>query len=872
MRRQLGSLCILPALASLIQIQPVAASVTFSSAMQAASEKRNVPLPLIEATTYVNSRWEWIATPAGDGGGGPMHVMPSQMASAAALSGHSQAQVAGDLSANVDAGAALLAHAQTSGTDLSSWHPAVAATQGPQVAAQIFDVLRLGVSGTASTGEQIVLAPQSLSSSASGSPGAPTHTAAPAGAATTSTTPDYPAATWVPASPANYTVADRPHDYPVQMIIIHDTEGSYGAAIQLFQDPATQASAHYVVSDAGQITQMVHEKDIAWHAGNWDYNTRAIGIEHEGYAYAQPTWYTPTMYQASAHLAASICSRWGVPMDRTHVIGHSEVPDPNNPGLYGGSDHHTDPGPYWDWTYYMGLATQYANALPSPPHMMPDPVATISGSSATITWLPAQSCHLPITGYTVTGQPGNLVMNVGPSATSGTFNNLQPGVTYTFTVTAGNADGQDTLTANWECTSVTETAAPGSPQGSGSSITFTASALGCPHPVYQFWLLPPNSSTWQVVQPYSSSATFSWNTSGLAAGNYMYTVWARDASSGGASCSSLGCTDAFFPGTTYTLTTLRCSSVSESAAPGPPQATGTTVTFSASAAGCPHPLYQFWLLAPGHAWQVVQAYSASNSFKWNTSGLTAGNYLYTVWARDSGSPGTSCGSLGCEDAYFSGTAYSLTTQPCSSVTESAAPGSPQLSGTTVTFSASAAGCANPLYQFWILAPGHAWQVVQAYSGTATFSWKTTGLAAGTYLYTVWVRDASSTGTSCGSLGCEDAYFPGTVYSLTSQPCSSVSESASPGSPQAAGTTVTFTAAASGCPHPLYQFWILAPGHAWQVGQAYSSTATFSWSTTGLAPGSYLYTVWARDSSSTGTSCGSLGCEDAYFPGTTYMLV
>ena len=29
---------------------------------------------------------------------------------------------------------------------------------------------------------------------------------------------------------------------------------------------------------------MVAEQDIAWHAGNWDYNTRAIGIEHEGYA------------------------------------------------------------------------------------------------------------------------------------------------------------------------------------------------------------------------------------------------------------------------------------------------------------------------------------------------------------------------------------------------------------------------------------------------------------------------------------------------------------------------------------------------------------------------------------------------------------
>src|SRR4029077_8504006 len=112
-------------------------------------------------------------------------------------------------------------------------------------------------------------------------------------------------------------------------------------------------------------------------------------------------------------------------------------------------------------------------------------------------------------------------------------------------------------------------------------------------------------------------------------------------------------------------------------------------------------------------------------------------------------------------------------------TESAAPGSPQLSGTRVTFTASAIGCPHPLYQFWILPPGQSWQIGQAYSSAATFNWSTTGLAPGGYLYTVWARDSSSPGASCGSLGCEDAYFPGTAYTLTS-PCSSVIESVAPG--------------------------------------------------------------------------------------------
>ncbi len=258
---------------------------------------------------------------------------------------------------------------------------------------------------------------------------------------------DYPPAAWVPASSSNYSVADRPRDYPIDMIVIHDIEGSYASAIQAFQNPARAASAHYVIGSKGQIAQMVAETNIAWHAGNWDYNTRAIGIEREGYAWT-PGTFTIAMYQASAHLIASICSRWGVPMDRQHVIGHNQVPDPNHPGLYGGADHHTDPGPYWNWTYYMNLAKTYADALPSLPHMVLNAVAVGGDRSATLSWHAARSCHAPIVDYQIVGQPGNITRTVPGSATSATITGLQNGVTYTFSVTAQNADGQESLTSN----------------------------------------------------------------------------------------------------------------------------------------------------------------------------------------------------------------------------------------------------------------------------------------------------------------------------------------------------------------------------------------------------------------------------------------
>ena len=414
-------------------VQDGGAAAGYLAALQAAASGRQVPLPLLEAITYVNSRWEPLPGPALDGGIGPMHILPSLEDEAAARSGHSRAELTTDIEANLDAGAALLAARHAQGDSLDSWRPAVAATQGSMVAAEVYAVLRTGERRTTTAGETIVLPRQPLG---------PELGAAPA----LSTGSDYPGATWTPVSYTNFSVDQRPYADAIDMIVIHDTEGSYGSAIQEFQSPGAGASAHYVVSDLGQVTQMVHERDIAWHAGNWDYNVRSIGIEHEGYANS-PGWYTTAMYQSSASLAASICSHYGVPMDRNHVIGHYQVPDPNNPGLYGGEDHHTDPGPYWDWTYYMSLAQADALALSSPPHMVLQVVAEAADKAATIYWQPARSCHTPVTGYRVVAQPGDITQSVSAGTGQATFAGLTNGVSYTFTVTAIDADGTDSLAA-----------------------------------------------------------------------------------------------------------------------------------------------------------------------------------------------------------------------------------------------------------------------------------------------------------------------------------------------------------------------------------------------------------------------------------------
>ena len=82
--------------------------------------------------------------------------------------------------------------------------------------------------------------------------------------------------------------------------------------------------------------------------------------------------------------------------------------------------------------------------------------------------------------------------------------------------------------------------------------------------------------------------------------------------------------------------------------------------------------------------------------------------------------------------------------PCTAVTWNApSPPSPQAAGASVTFSATASGCPDAIYEFWIQTPGGAWTILQGYSSNATVVWNTTGLAPGTYYFDVWVREAGS---------------------------------------------------------------------------------------------------------------------------------
>jgi N-acetyl-anhydromuramyl-L-alanine amidase AmpD len=134
---------------------------------------------------------------------------------------------------------------------------------------------------------------------------------------------------------------------PVRYVVIHYTAISYERTLKAFTLPSSGVSAHYIVRRDGHVAQMVGEADTAWHAGNYWYNQRSIGIELELDPITNPA-YTPQQYYAAAALTCEIAKRHGIPLDRAHIVGHNEIP---------GARGKIDPGPTWGWPHFMWLTS-----------------------------------------------------------------------------------------------------------------------------------------------------------------------------------------------------------------------------------------------------------------------------------------------------------------------------------------------------------------------------------------------------------------------------------------------------------------------------------------------------------------------------------
>ena len=378
------------------------------------------------------------------------------------------------------------------------------------------------------------------------------------------------------------------------------------------------------------------------------------------------------------------------------------------------------------------------------------------------------------------------------------------------------------------CVSAGLTSNKTSPQPAGTAVTFTATAAGarCTSPLFQFWTWS-SFDGWTIRQAYSSNATFILNTSGMAPGSYSVDVWVEEAGSvQGPNAYETFALESWIVG--------GCDFATVSPNPG---GSGGTITFAATAggSGCDQPQYRFWLWSAATGYVMRQDYSPTSTWGLDTTSLGAGNYTVVVHVKEKNSP----------LAYETWALSAVARGTCGSPTVAAGVASPQPVGTVVHFTASAPGCSSPQFRyFYYPAAGSQFGMLQDWTSTAAYDWSTSVLRPGTYSIVVHVKQAGSTA----------AYDTYAVLALSLKGSAPTTLNTVPASPQAAGTAVTLTAAATGVPQ--YQVWLYPPGGPWTLVQDYGSNAVIHWSTTGLMQGTYAWVFYGRQT-------GSAAAYDSY---------
>ncbi|HEU4967428.1 MAG TPA: N-acetylmuramoyl-L-alanine amidase [Sphingomonas sp.] len=155
------------------------------------------------------------------------------------------------------------------------------------------------------------------------------------------------------------------------MIVLHYT-GMQDAdsAIQRLRDPEAKVSAHYLITEEGQVLRLVDEANRAWHAGrsHWrgitDVNSASVGIEivNPGHEFGYRP-FPDEQIDALIPLVHDIKERYGI--TRGNIVGHSDVAPARK----------QDPGELFPWYRLAKLRL----ALPRPTKNLMDPGWTDAG-------------------------------------------------------------------------------------------------------------------------------------------------------------------------------------------------------------------------------------------------------------------------------------------------------------------------------------------------------------------------------------------------------------------------------------------------------------------------------------------------------------
>lgn len=116
----------------------------------------------------------------------------------------------------------------------------------------------------------------------------------------------------------------------IEYIIIHSMAGYFLGSVQWFKNPKSKVSAHYLVSQKGEIVQMVKDTDTAWHCHGINYSS--LGVEAEDLKdSSKPGWITPKLWEALVNLTAMLATKYNVPVEKIYTHGDPYIRKINGP-------------------------------------------------------------------------------------------------------------------------------------------------------------------------------------------------------------------------------------------------------------------------------------------------------------------------------------------------------------------------------------------------------------------------------------------------------------------------------------------------------------------------------------------------------------
>jgi hypothetical protein len=274
----------------------------------------------------------------------------------------------------------------------------------------------------------------------------------------------------------------------------------------------------------------------------------------------------------------------------------------------------------------------FARLADLPPLSPLNVTVTPGNGQATVSWDPPGSDGgTPITGYAVVSSPGAAAVNVSGSSSQAVVDGLTNGVTYTFTVTASNADGSGA--ASGPSPQVTPTGPPTAPlnvsatPGNGrATVTWQPSADDGGAPIQQYTVVSSPGGIEVTVNAPATEAVVDGLTNGVS---YTFTV---------AASNSVGQGGASGPSGAVTPTGPPTAPLNVIAAPGDGEA---TVSWDAPASDGGSAITQYLVtVSPGGQSVPVDG----SSLLALVTGLTNGvSYTFTVSAVNALGTGAASG-------------------------------------------------------------------------------------------------------------------------------------------------------------------------------------------------------------------------------------